>query len=184
MDDGRIIELYFSRDESAIAETDRKYGAYCFTVAYNILADRGDSEECVNDTWLRTWESIPPKRPQVLKLFLLKITRNISLDRCKARMAKKRGGGETELAIEELSECVSGNADVFGEVMEKRISKLVREFVHGLPELDRAIFVRRYFFVESVKAVAERYGLSEGAVMTRLSRIRKKLRDLLDKEMN
>ena len=232
MDDSRIIALYFNRDETAIEETNRKYGAYCYTVANNILSSHEDAEECVNDTWMRTWNSIPPQRPQVLKLFLLRITRNVSLDRLKAVKAKKRGGGETELAIEELSECIPGAGDVIDEMIEKlnalnrvhlpeamagesgaeRVAKysvpmacglrynfaakavddevlaalaeLIRQFVHSLPDLERAIFVRRYFFLDSIKAVADRYGMSEGSVMTRLSRTRKKLRTLLEKEMN
>lgn len=184
MDDGKIIELYFAREESAITETERKYGAYCFTAANNILGSREDSEECVNDTWLHAWNAIPPKRPQVLKLFLVRITRNLSLDRYKARQTQKRGGGETALAIEELGECVSGSSDVFGEVMEREASRIIRGFVHSLPETDRAIFIRRYFFLESIKAVAQWFGMSEGSVMTRLSRMRKKLKDLLEKEMD
>ena len=175
MDDSKIIDLYFNRDEKAIEETSRKYGAYCYTVASNILSSHEDAEECVNDTWMRTWNSIPPQRPQVLKLFLLRITRNISLDRVKAVRAKKRGGGETELAIEELSECIPGAGDVIDELIGDE---------HSLPDLERAVFVRRYFFLESVKAVADRYGMSEGSVMTRLSRTRKKLKALIEKEMN
>lgn len=184
MDDSKIIDLYFKRDETAIEETDRKYGAYCYTVANNILSSHEDAEECVNDTWMRTWNSIPPQRPQALKLFLLRITRNISLDRLKAVKAKKRGGGETELAIEELSECIPGAGDVIDELIEDELSRLIRRFVHSLPDTERAIFVRRYFFLDSVKAVADRYGMSEGSVMTRLSRTRKKLRTLIEKEMN
>ena len=184
MDDSKIIDLYFKRDETAIEETDRKYGAYCYTVANNILSSHEDAEECVNDTWMRTWNSIPPQRPQALKLFLLRITRNISLDRLKAVKAKKRGGGETELAIEELSECIPGAGDVIDEMIENELSELIRLFVHSLPDLERAIFVRRYFFLDSVKAVADRYSMSEGSVMTRLSRTRKKLRTLIEKEMN
>ena len=184
MDDNKIIELYFERDESAITETDRKYGAYCFTAANNILNDRSDAEECVNDTWFHAWNAMPPKRPQVLKMFLLKITRNISLDRYKASHTKRRGSGETELSINELSECVAGTKDIFGEVMEREVSRLIREFVHGLPERERSVFIRRYFFLESVRTVAQRYGMSEGSVMTQLSRTRKKLKDLLEKELN
>nr|MBQ4457043.1 RNA polymerase sigma factor [Clostridia bacterium] len=184
MDDSRIIDLYLSRDETAIEETSRKYGAYCYTVANNILSSHEDAEECVNDTWMRTWNSIPPQRPQALKLFLLRITRNISLDRLKAVKAKKRGGGETELAIEELSECIPGAGDVIDELIEDELSGLIRRFVHSLPDTERAIFVRRYFFLESIKAVADKYGMSEGSVMTRLSRTRKKLRTLIEKEMN
>lgn len=184
MDDSRIIDLYFERDESAITETDLKYGAYCFTVSNNILGSREDAEECVNDTWLRAWNAMPPKRPQTLKMFLLKITRNLSLDRYRVRTAKRRGGCETEIAIEELSECAEGTPDLFGELMEKEVSRILREFVHVLPERERAVFIRRYFFAESVKSVAQRYGMSEGSVAMQLSRMRKKLKDLLNKELN
>lgn len=182
MDDVKIIELYFSRDERAIAETEGKYGPYCFAVANNILSDRGEAEESVNDTWLRAWNSMPPQRPKVLKLFLARIARNISLDRYRARSAQKRGG-ETALAIEELGE-VASSCDVFGEVMEREAIRLIRGFVHALPETERNLFVRRYFFLESAGSIAQRYGLSEGAVNARLGRTRKKLKVLLEKELN
>jgi len=171
MDDNAIIDLFFSRDESAISETAGKYGAYCFTVANNILGDSGDAEECLNEAWFRAWSCI-------------RLVRSAALDRVRAQKAQKRGGGETELALEELKECLAGTADVESEVLQRERSELIRGFVHGLPEKERTVFVRRYFFLDSVRDIAVLLGTSEGSVMTRLSRTRKKLRNLLEKELN
>lgn len=184
MDDNAIIDLFFSRDESAISETAGKYGAYCFTVANNILGDSGDAEECLNEAWFRAWSCIPPQRPEKLRLFLVRLVRSAALDRVRAQKAQKRGGGETELALEELKECLAGTADVESEVLQRERSELIRGFVHGLPEKERTVFVRRYFFLDSVRDIARLLGTSEGSVMTRLSRTRKKLRNLLEKELN
>ncbi len=182
MDDKRLIELYFKRDEDAIRLTQEKYGAYCFKVANNILASREDAEECVNDTYLKAWNTIPPQRPNVLKLFLARITRNLSIDRYEKRAAEKRGGGETELAIEELSECVAGSSSVEGEVMRLQLEKSIDRFISDLPERERAMFLRRYFYLESHSEMAERFGIDPHALSVILDRTRKKLRKHLKKE--
>ena len=161
MEDSRIIELYWQRNPNAIAETEQKYGAYCFRVADNILKSREDSEECVNDTWLRAWNVIPPKRPEVLQMFLAKITRSIAFNRFEARTAGKRGGGETALVLEELSECIAGSSD---------------------PEREGNVFVRRCFFNETIEEIGKRYGLTKNHTAVILSRTRKKLRTHLMKE--
>ena len=182
MEDSQIVALYWQRDQLAIQETDRKYGAYCFTVAHNILHSREDSEECVNDTWLNGWNAIPPQKPVKLQMYLAKITRNLSFNRFLARSAEKRGGGEIHLVLDELAECLAGSSDVESEYAAKELGNRIRVFVCGLPERDANVFLRRYFFTESVAAIAARYGLTENNVMVILSRTRKKLKALLIKE--
>lgn len=182
MEDSQIIELYWQRNADAISETAGKYGAYCFQIADNILYDTEDSEECLNDTWLRAWDAMPPERPNVLRMFLAKITRNLSFDRFHARNAKKRGGGEMVLVLDELEECVAGRADVETAYEGKELSQCIGRFVRGLSERDGNVFVRRYFFTDPVAAIARRYGLTDNNVMVILSRTRKKLKLELRKE--
>lgn len=182
MEDHQIVELYWQKNTDAISETANKYGAYCFTIAENILHNTEDSEECVNDTWLHAWNAIPPQKPNVLRMFLAKITRNLSFDRFNARNAEKRGGGEIALVLEELAECLDGGTNVEAAYESKELEQCVRRFIRALPERERNVFVRRYFFTEPVAAVAERYGLTENNVMVILSRTRKKLRRELTKE--
>ena len=182
MGDKEIVELYGQRDENAIRETDRKYGAYCFAVADNILHSKEDSEECVNDTWLKAWNTIPPQKPNKLRMFLAKITRNLSFNRYNARSAEKRGGGEIPAVLDELAECLESESDVAGEYEAKELEQHIRLFVRSLPERDGNVFVRRYFFAEPVKKIAERYGLTENHVMVILGRTRAKLKANLKKE--
>lgn len=182
MDDNQIIELYWQRNESAIAETDAKYGKYCFAVANNILRNNADSEECVNDTYLHAWNAMPPQRPNVLKLFLAKMTRNLSFNRYKAQTAEKRGGTEVAIVLDELSECIASNANVEKELEAKELGETVKAFARTLPERECNVFVRRYFFAEPICEIASRYGMSENNVSVILSRTRKKLKKLLIKE--
>lgn len=182
MNDEQIIELYWKRDEYAIRETSDKYGRYCYTIANNILHSHQDSEECVNDTWMKAWNAIPPHRPNVLRQFLSKITRNLSFDRYKAKQAKKRGSGELEAVLEELDECVEGSFDVEAEISAKELRRCVNDFVCSLPFRDSDIFLRRYYFVEPTADIAKRYGIKESSVLTILSRTRKKLKNYLIKE--
>ena len=182
MEDSRIVELYLQKNADAISETSSKYGPYCFTIADNVLHSPEDSEECVNDTWLHTWNAIPPQRPNVLRMFLAKITRNLSLKRFAARSAEKRGGGEIILVLDELADCLAGGADVEAAYEARELEQCVRRFVRALPERDGNIFVRRYFFTEPVSAIAIRYGLTENNVMVILTRTRKKLKVKLLKE--
>lgn len=181
MTDERIIELYFSRDETAISETSLKYGAYCFSVANNILDNRDDSEECVNSTWFKAWNAMPPTRPNVLKLFLARITRSLALTRYTERAALKRGGGQAALVLDELSECI-GDGDAATEAELNELRKAVAAFVKTLPERERDVLVRRCFYTESIQSIAKRYGISGSGVMSALSRARKKLREYLMKE--
>jgi len=182
MNDSEIIELYWRKDPRAVALSIDKYGSYCFSVANNILHNEQDAEECVNDTWLKTWEAIPPSRPEVLRMFLAKITRRLSFDRYKAAKTRKRGGGEIPLVLEELSECIAAESDVEGQVDANELGRVINLFVGSLPERERNLFVRRYFFSESMKEIASRFGMSENNVTVILSRVRKKLRIRLEEE--
>lgn len=182
MEDNQIIELYWSRDPQAIVYSKDKYGAYCFCVANNILANLEDAEECVNDTWLHAWNGMPPHRPQALRMFLAKITRRVAFNRAKAALAQKRGGGQLVLALEELSECLSQESPVEDQVVADELGACIRRFVRELPEREGNLFVRRYFFTESIGDIAQRQGLSVNHTTVLLSRTRSKLRQHLMKE--
>ncbi len=182
MEDDQIVELYWQKDTNAISETANKYGAYCFVIADNILHSAEDSEECVNDTWLHAWNAIPPQRPNVLRLFLARITRNLSFDRFNARNAEKRGNGEIDLVVDEFGECLGGGTDTEAVYEAIELRESIRRFVRTLPEREGNVLVRRYFFVEPVAEIAKRYGLTENNVMVILSRTRKKLKAHLLKE--
>lgn len=182
MEDDQIIDLFWQKNPDAISETANKYGAYCFTIAENILNSAEDAEECVNDTWLHTWNAIPPQRPNVLRVFLAKITRNLSLDRFRAQNAKKRGNGEIALILDELAECLGCETDAAAAYEAKELGQYIRRFVRALPERDGNVLVRRYFFADPVADIAKRYSLTENHVMVILSRTRKKLKAQLFKE--
>lgn len=179
MEDKKIIELYFARNEQAIAQTDRKYGAYCRAIAYRILEDRLDSEEVANDTYLRLWNTIPPRHPDPLKPYVGRISRNLALDVYDARHAQKRRG--VTLALEELSECLpSEDGREIGE--SAALSDALSRFISSLPEREKVIFVRRYFHLYQVAEIARDLGLKEGTTAMTLSRVRVKLREFLEKE--
>lgn len=182
MEDGQIIDLLFQRDETAIRETEQKYHRYLYKVANSILGNHEDSEECVNDALLSAWNSIPPQRPPVLRMFLAKLVRNHAINKRKAALAGKRGSGEVALALEELEECIPGSSDTEYAVIEEELSQAIRTFVRGLPEREGNIFARRYFFAESVKEIAEGYGMTQNNVSVILNRTRKKLKEHLTKE--
>lgn len=182
MDDNSIIDLYFDRSEAAIKETEAKYGRYCFHIAENILNNFEDSEESVNDTYLAAWRTIPPKRPNRLAVYLGKMTRNISLDRWKHRNAAKRGGGEVPLVLEELEECVSGMESVESDYLQKEFTETINVLLETLPELDRKVFVCRYWYMDSVEEIAKRFDCSESKIASMLHRTRGKMRKLLERE--
>ena len=182
MDDKAILDLYWARSEKAISETDAKYGTYCFTIAYNILNNRQDSEESVSDTYLAAWNSIPPKRPALLSAFLGKITRCISLDHWKKRSRLKRGGGEIDLCLEELEDCVSGQESTEDKVIRRDTINTVNRFLSTLSETERKIFLCRYWYLDSVKDIAERFGFSPNRTSVMLRRVRQKLNAQLAKE--
>lgn len=182
MDDSQILQMYLLRDECAILETDKKYGSYCTCLANRILENHQDAEEVVEDTYLQTWNSIPPKQPVSLRLYLAKITRNLSFSKYRAKTAQKRGGGELELALDELSECV-GTSDTAREHLEgKELAATIQSLLLTLSKRDRDVFIRRYFFVESVDEIARQYGIQVSNVHMILSRVRKKLKDHLIQE--
>ena len=176
MDDNRIVDLYWKRSEQAITETSMKYGKYCYAIAYNILYNNEDSEESVNDTYLAAWNSMPPKRPDILSAFLGKITRYISIDRWKNRMALKRGGGEIPLVLEELEECVSAKMSVEEEYLKKELLEGINQFLADLPETERKVFMYRYWNLDSIERISKRYGYSTSKVTSMLYRIRGKFR--------
>lgn len=182
MQDQQIVELYWRRSEEAIRATADKYGPYCRTVAKNILADPRDAEECVNDTWIGAWRAMPPHRPNRLRLFLGKITRRTACDRLRAGIAQKRGGGEYTAALEELGECVPTSPGADQAVLDRELEALVNRFLGGLPVRECNVFLRRYWYVEPLEAIAGRYGLKENTVKTILRRTREKLRTYLEKE--
>ena len=159
MDDKSIVDLYFSRNEEAITQTDKKYGHYCYSIAYNILTSKEDAEESVSDTYMTAWRAIPPRRPSALSAFLGKITRHISIDRWRERVATKRGGGEVPLALEELKDCISGMQDVEMEYERKEVLKTYVKFLEALPTTERRVFLCRYWYVESIETIADVYFL-------------------------
>lgn len=182
MKDGEILDLYWAREERAIFETQRSYGSYCYSIAWHILYDREDSDECVNDTWLRAWNAMPPKRPNRLALFLGTITRNLALDRWKEKHTMKRGNGEMLLALDELAECVPDRHSTEEAVEAAELERMLNEFLHTLPERECNVFIRRYWFVEEYGEIAERYGMKLNTVKTSLFRTRAKLRKYLERE--
>ncbi|MCI9554942.1 RNA polymerase sigma factor [uncultured Oscillibacter sp.] len=181
MEDHAIVDLYWSRNPEAIQRTGEKYGSYCRAVAWNILADRRDAEECVNDTWLGAWNAIPENRPHLLAPFLGKITRNLAFTRWRASRAEKRGGGELPLVLEELEECASSD-NPLQAVEAAELEAVVNRFLHTLPERERNVFLRRYWFTEPMADIARRYGMREPTVRSSLFRSREKLRHYLEKE--
>lgn len=182
MEDTAILDLYFARNEQAIVEADRKYGGYCHSVANRILGSREDAEEIVSDTLLQSWNTIPPQRPNFLKLFLAKITRNLAYTRWRSRTAAKRGGGETELVLEELAGCIPGNERVDDRLNAKELEAAICRFLDTLPQREQDIFLRRYFFVEECGEIAARYNMKSANVLRILSRTRMKLKNYLTQE--
>ena len=182
MEDKLILDLYFARDELAITETDRKYGGYCYSIANRILCSPEDSEETVSDTYWQTWNSIPPHRPNFLKLFLAKVTRNLAFPRWRKLSAAKRGGGETEIVLEELAGCIPGAEQIDDQLNAKELAGAIRAFLDTLPKRDQAIFLQRYFFVDDTDTIAVQYGLKRTNVNMILSRTRTKLKTYLTQE--
>ena len=179
MEDGEIVALYWQRSEQAIAETQRKYGGYCYSIAKNILWSAEDSEETVSDTYIGAWNAMPPQRPSILSSFLGRITRNLSYDRCRRQNAEKRGGGSLPLALDELSECVPAPGRVEQALEARELAEAIDRFLRTLPERECSIFLRRYWYVDSVQDIAARYALRENTAKSILFRTREKLRRYL-----
>lgn len=182
MKDHEIIGLYWERKENAISATAKKYGKYCYSISYNILHNNEDAEECVNDTYLSAWKSMPPQRPEPLSAYLGKITRNLSLNRFKYYTAKKRGHGQTELVLSELEDCIPAKTSVEQIVEEKTLVNSINNFLYALPEYKRNIFICRYWYLFSIRDIAEKYKMSETKISTLLFRMRNKLKLHLEKE--
>lgn len=182
MKDGEIVDLYWERSESAIDETARKYGNYCHWVSYSILRNSQDAEECVNDTWLRAWKAMPPHRPERLSVFLGKITRNLSFNRYKGYTAQKRRGSRTEAVLDELAECVPAGDNVEEAIDRMALTEAINGFLEKSSATDRVIFMRRYWYLCPIKEIAAGIGMNENSVKTRLSRMRGKLKNYLEKE--
>jgi RNA polymerase sigma-70 factor (ECF subfamily) len=179
MDDRKIVQLYWDRDEQAIPATADKYGSYCTAIAKNILGNNEDAEECVSDTYLNAWNSMPPHRPSILSTFLGKITRNLSFNRHKHNTADKRGGGETTTVLDELLEIVSDADSVEQEIDRQELVKAIDTFLEMLSAEKRGIFVRRYWYFDSISTIASRFDMTENNVSVNLNRIRLKLHNYL-----
>lgn len=182
LEDGKIVEGLWQRREEALAACREKYGPLCTAIARNILGSREDAEECAGDTWLRAWQAIPPQRPRDLGAFLSRITRNLALNRLEARRAQKRGGGQGELALEELLECLPGGESPEGAAQAAELEGAVNRFLAALDRRSRVIFLRRYWYLEPLGDIARALGVTVGGVKASLHRTRKKLRAHLEQE--
>lgn len=189
MKDADIVQLYFSRNESAIEETQKSYGRYLQSLLFRIIPNREDCEECENDVYLAAWNQIPPEKPQDLRTYLAKIARCRATDVVRKQTAEKRGGSEVILSLEELTECAeiadekSDTAkQVEDQMATEELTKAIDSFLRTLPENERRIFVRRYWYYESVKELSEHFGYTESHMKVTLFRTREKLRKYLAKE--
>ena len=181
MNDLQIIEMYWKRNEQAISVTAEKYGTYCYSIAYGVLHNEEDSKESVNDTYMSAWNSMPPHKPNVLKTFLGKITRRLSIDRLKRKNAEKRGGEIAEV-LDELSECISPSGDPIAEMEKVMLDKTINNFVRELSDKEQRVFLCRYWYAKSVKEIAKLFGFSESKVKVMLMRTRNKLKTRLNEE--
>lgn len=178
MDDTKIIELFFQRDQRAIRELDAKYGKACHSLSFNIVNNRQDAEECVNDAYLGAWNAIPPAKPDPLLTYLCKMVRNISLNAYYKREAAKRSSRYT-VAMEEIETCIAAPDTVEAEIEARELARIIEGFLDILTPEDRVIFLRRYWFADRCRDIAERVGLTEKNISVRLTRIREKLRKYL-----
>lgn len=181
MDDNEIVRLLWLRDESGLTALTKKYGSYCRAVAKNILRNPTDAEDCLNDAYMKIWNSIPPAMPRILSAFIAKITKNTALDMYAANHAAKRGGGELPLSFEELDDFVSGNSSPELNAEHKEMLAAINRFLATLSPDNRLLFVNRYWYYYSVSELAVAYEMTERAVVTSLSRTRKKLKEYLRK---
>lgn len=182
MDDNKIVDLFWARSENAVAEAEKKYARYCHSISFAILRSDEDAEECVNDTFERAWRAIPPARPQNLSAFLGKITRNLSLDRYEKYNAEKRGAGQIPLVLDELAECLPDTDSGENFADELAFKDLLNNFLRSLPAEKRKIFVRRYWYLSSIKEIAADFNLGESKVKMTLLRTRSELKEFLKKE--
>lgn len=182
LDDKEIIALYQTRDENAIRQTEKKYSNYLTTIALNILGNREDGEECVNDTYFKAWNTIPPNIPAVLKHYLSKITRELSIDRLRKKTSRKRGGSEYDLSLNELAEC-AGSDDSTQQAAEVSVLvEMIEEFLNRCGDDERDMFVCRYYFCDSLKEIAKHFGVNVSKVKNTLFRTRARLKKHLESE--
>ena len=181
MTDTELVQLYWDRDQGAITQSQAQYGGYCYSIAHSILNSREDSEECVNDTWLKAWNAIPPHKPNKLSLFLGRITRNLAFNKYKMDRAKKRGG-ELPLILDELDDCVPSRDSVEQAIADSELERLIHDFLHGLPERERKIFLLRYWRNAPIREIGAALSMSENNVKASLFRSRKKLKAIFEKE--
>lgn len=179
MDDSKIIDLYWQRSESAISETARKYYKYFKYISWNILHNNEDVEECINEMYLKAWNVIPPKRPNILSTYLGKIIRNLSLNKLKSYNAEKRGLGQVEFLLSELEECIPSKNDVEKTIEERLLVELINNFLSTLPSIKRIIFIRRYWYMAEIKEICKVYDMSESNVKSVLFRVRHQLKNYL-----
>lgn len=180
--DEEIVELYWNRDEKAITATDDKYRQFLFTIAYNIVHDNLDCEECLNDTYLGTWNRIPPTRPNVFQAFLSRIMRNIAVNRYKHNTAAKRVPSELTVSLEELEHCMRSDLTVEEEIAIKRLGDALNDYLCALPERDRLVFMCRYYYADKVIEIADMLGISRNTVTKYLDNIREGLKEHLIEE--
>lgn len=182
MEDKQIVALYWQRSERAISETAGKYGKYCYSIAYNILYNSEDADESVNDTYMGAWNSMPPNKPDILSAFLGKITRNIALNKWRSKNATKRGGGQVAAVLEELEDCIAANDSVEEQIEAMELTKVINKFLEGLKDMERRVFVCRYWYMDPVSEICNQFGYSESKVKSMLFRTRNKLQAYLEKE--
>ena len=183
MEDTKIIDLFWERDERAIQETETAYGRYCRTIAFNILGDEEDVQECLNDTWLGAWNSIPPARPACLSAFLAKITRNLAISKYRAKYAKKRTGDRLSESLDELGECIPVSNDNVSQAIDRRIlAEAINGYLDTVSEKQRKIFVRRFFYFDSIAEISQMYGIGQSDVKVTLMRMRRSLQKILEEE--
>ena len=182
MDDEKILDLFFQRDEQAVSLTQMKYGSYCQSIAYRILRQKEDGDECVNDTWLRTWSSIPPARPENLRAYVGKITRNLALNRIRKDSAWKRTGDCVSISLNELSECIADQGNVEEQIENNAVAEGINRFLAELPKEKRVCFVLRYWYFYSIAEIAEKMHMREEKAKSILFRTRKQLKHYLEQE--
>lgn len=182
MEDFEIIELYCCRSECAIVETALKYGAYCRSISLNMLGNSQDAEECVNDTYLHAWNAIAATRPVSLSAYLAKIVRNISIDCYKRKQTQKRGGGQLPLPLSELGDCIANQCTIEQALEDRQIADRISLFLQGRREQDRQMFVRRYWYGDSIREIAQRFCSSEEQVKSSIFRTRKSLKAYLQQQ--